>query len=196
MKIPRLLALLAKEMADLRQNPAVFLPAALTVVNLALSTQGRWSLLFGTGPLAFAAVSAEEFVEGLRPSEEPRRAITVSFRAAPGHAGFFLPFRQSVGITLPEDLSFEVGPLAVSAQGTAGSVMLTLSSEARVEGAATLEPMPPKLVPTSMPASARKNRALARSAMMAMRSAVQLNRRPVAKVGTRAAATHVAAKTR
>src|SRR5947209_9882349 len=33
-----------------------------------------------------------------------------------------------------------------------------------------LEPMPPKLVPTSIPASARKKRAVPRSAMMAMRS--------------------------
>ena len=38
-----------------------------------------------------------------------------------------------------------------------------------------LEPMPPKLVPTSMPASARKKRALPSSAMMAIRSADQLN---------------------
>ena len=59
-----------------------------------------------------------------------------------------------------------------------------------------LEPMPPKLVPTSMPASARKKRALPSSAMMAMRSADQLNSRPVAKVGTSAAATQVAAKIR
>ena len=59
-----------------------------------------------------------------------------------------------------------------------------------------LEPMPPKLVPTSMPASARKNRALPSSATMAIRSAVQLNIRPVAKVGTSAAATQVAAKIR
>jgi cytochrome c oxidase cbb3-type subunit 1 len=36
----------------------LLLPAALTLVNLALSLQGRWSLLFGTGPLAFAAVAA------------------------------------------------------------------------------------------------------------------------------------------
>ena len=36
----------------------LILPAALTLVNLALSTSGRWSLLFGTGPLAFAAVAA------------------------------------------------------------------------------------------------------------------------------------------
>ena len=57
-----------------------------------------------------------------------------------------------------------------------------------------LEPMPPKLVPTSIPASARKNRALPSSATMAIRSAVQLNNRPVAKVGTRAAATQIAAK--
>ena len=57
-----------------------------------------------------------------------------------------------------------------------------------------LDPIPPKLVPTSMPASARKNRALPRSATMAIRSAVQLNCRPAAKVGTSAAATQVAAK--
>ncbi len=57
-----------------------------------------------------------------------------------------------------------------------------------------LEPMPPKLVPTSMPASACKKRAVPRNAMMAMRSADQLNMRPVAKVGTSAAATQVAAK--
>ncbi len=59
-----------------------------------------------------------------------------------------------------------------------------------------LEPMPPKLVPTSMPASARKKRALPSSATMAIRSAVQLNSSPVAKVGTSAAATQVAAKIR
>ena len=59
-----------------------------------------------------------------------------------------------------------------------------------------LEPMPPKLVPTSSPASARKKRALPSSAMMAMRSAVQLNNSPVLNVGTKAAATHVAAKIR
>ena len=62
--------------------------------------------------------------------------------------------------------------------------------------ASRLEPMPPKAVPTSMPASARKKRALPSSAVMAMRSADQLNSRPVAKVGTSAAATQVTAKTR
>jgi cytochrome c oxidase cbb3-type subunit 1 len=36
----------------------LLLPAVLTIGNLALSVQGRWSLLFGTGPLAFAAVAA------------------------------------------------------------------------------------------------------------------------------------------
>ena len=35
----------------------LLVPAALTTVNLTLSMQGRWSLLFGSGPLAFAAVS-------------------------------------------------------------------------------------------------------------------------------------------
>ena len=56
--------------------------------------------------------------------------------------------------------------------------------------------MPPKLVPTSMPASARKKRAVPSSATMAIRSADQVNIRPVAKVGTSAAATQVAAKIR
>ena len=59
-----------------------------------------------------------------------------------------------------------------------------------------LEPMPPKLVPTSIPASARKNRALPSSATIAIRSALQLNNRSVAKVGIRAAATQVVANTR
>ena len=57
-------------------------------------------------------------------------------------------------------------------------------------------PMPPKLVPTSMPASARKNRALPSSATIAIRSTAQLKIRPVAKVGTKAAATQVTAKIR
>ena len=35
----------------------LILPAALTVVNLAQTMQGRWSLLLGVGPAAFAAVS-------------------------------------------------------------------------------------------------------------------------------------------
>src|SRR3954447_8023768 len=59
-----------------------------------------------------------------------------------------------------------------------------------------LDPIPPKLVPTSIPASARKKRALPRSAIIAMRSADHENRRPVRKVGTSDAATQVAAKTK
>jgi hypothetical protein len=59
-----------------------------------------------------------------------------------------------------------------------------------------LDPMPPKLVPTSRPANAKKKRALPRRAMMAIRSADQLNMSPVLNVGTRAAATQVAAKIR
>ena len=56
--------------------------------------------------------------------------------------------------------------------------------------------MPPKAVPISMPASARKNRAVPSSATITIRSAVQLNNSPVAKVGTSAAATQIAAKVR
>ena len=58
-----------------------------------------------------------------------------------------------------------------------------------------LDPMPPKLVPTSRPASAWKNRALPSSAMMAIRSADQENIRPPRNVGTSDAATQVPAKT-
>ena len=56
------------------------------------------------------------------------------------------------------------------------------------------EPMPPKLVPMSMPASARAKRALPSRAVMAIRSPDQLNMRLAAKVGISAAATQVAAK--
>ena len=58
------------------------------------------------------------------------------------------------------------------------------------------EPMPPKLVPTSMPASASRARAAPSSATSATTSAAQLNISPEAKVGTRAAATQVRAKIR
>ena len=58
------------------------------------------------------------------------------------------------------------------------------------------EPMPPKLVPTSMPASASRARAAPSSATSATTSAAQLNIRPEAKLGTRAAATQVSAKIR
>ena len=57
-----------------------------------------------------------------------------------------------------------------------------------------LEPMPPKLVPTSSPASARKKRALPSSAMMAIRSADHENNSPLPNVGTSEAATQVPAK--
>ena len=57
-----------------------------------------------------------------------------------------------------------------------------------------LEPMPPKLVPTSRPANARKKRALPSKAIMAIRSADQENSKPLRKVGTSEAATQVPAK--
>ena len=75
-----------------------------------------------------------------------------------------------------------------------GSSIAGSASEAII--ISRLAPMPPKPVPTSMPASARKNRALPKRAMSAIRSAVQENNRPLRKVGTREAATHVAANMR
>ncbi len=83
---------------------------------------------------------------------------------------------------------------ATSAREKTVSSMAGSASEAII--ISRLEPMPPKLVPISMPASARKNRPKPSSAMMAIRSAVQLNKRPPPKVGTSAAATQVEAKTR
>ena len=74
------------------------------------------------------------------------------------------------------------------------TIMIIAGSASEANIISRLEPMPPKLVPTSMPTSARKKRAEPNSAVMAIRSAVQLNCSPVAKVGTSAAATHVAAK--
>ena len=72
--------------------------------------------------------------------------------------------------------------------------MIIAGSASEANIISRLEPMPPKLVPTSMPTSARKKRDEPNSAVMAIRSAVQLNCRPVAKVGTSAAATQVAEK--
>ena len=71
------------------------------------------------------------------------------------------------------------------------TIMIIAGSASEAIITSRLEPMPPKAVPTSMPASARKKRALPRSAMMAMRSADHENMSPVAKVGTSAAATQV-----
>ena len=76
------------------------------------------------------------------------------------------------------------------------TIMISAGSASVAIITSRLDPMPPKLVPTSIPASARKKRALPSSAMMTMRSADQLNSSPVAKVGISAAATHVVAKTR
>jgi hypothetical protein len=56
-----------------------------------------------------------------------------------------------------------------------------------------LEPIPPKLVPTSSPANASMKRAVPRSATIAIRSTAGLNARAVANVGTRAAAHHFVA---
>ena len=77
---------------------------------------------------------------------------------------------------------------------TVKTIMIMAGSASEANIISRLEPMPPKLVPTSMPTSARKKRAEPSRAVMAMRSAAQLKVSPVANVGTRAAATQVAAK--
>ena len=82
------------------------------------------------------------------------------------------------------------------------AMLTTVFSLALIAGSASvanidsrLAPRPPNAVPTSMPASARKNRPTPSSASIAIRSADQENSSPVAKVGTSAAATQVEANT-
>ena len=62
---------------------------------------------------------------------------------------------------------------------TVNTIMIMAGSASEAIITSRLDPMPPKLVPTSRPASARKKRALPSSAMMAMRSADQENSSPV-----------------
>ena len=83
-----------------------------------------------------------------------------------------------------------------ASSASVNTIMIIAGSASEAIIISRLEPMPPKLVPTSMPASARKNRDEPSSAVMAIRSAVQLNCSSCAKVGTSAAATQVAAKIR
>ena len=83
---------------------------------------------------------------------------------------------------------------AISA--TVNTIMIIAGSASEAIMTSRLDPMPPKLVPTSRPASARKNLALPSNAMMAIRSAVHENSNPVRNVGTSDAATQVDAKTR
>ena len=79
-------------------------------------------------------------------------------------------------------------------RATVNTIMIMAGSASDANIISRLEPMPPKLVPMSMPVSARKKRAEPISAMMAIRSPTQLKGSPVANVGTSAAATQVAAK--
>ena len=83
-----------------------------------------------------------------------------------------------------------------ASSASVNTIMIIAGSASEAIMTSRLEPMPPKLVPTSRPASAWKKRALPNSAMIAIRSADQENSSPAPNVGTREAATHVAANTR
>ncbi len=126
-----------------------------------------------TGMRAFSAMATMTNATSAMPSEIRRPTLAVSMCSA------------MVDSWVDPATSARVKTMMIMA-GSAREAIIT----------SRLEPMPPKLVPTSIPARARKKRAPARRATMAIRSAVQLNCRPVAKVGTRAAATQVAAKIR
>jgi hypothetical protein len=133
----------------------------------------RWVAGLSTGMRAFSAMATMTSAISARPSETRRPTSGEPMKAAMVESWEEPATRARV-------------KMMSSMAGSAKDEIIT----------SRLEPMPPKLVPVSMPAKARKKRALARSAMMAIRSAVQLKTRPVAKVGTRAAATQVAAKIR
>ena len=60
-----------------------------------------------------------------------------------------------------------------ASSASVNTIMIIAGSASEAIMTSRLEPMPPKLVPTSIPASARKKRALPRSATMAIRSADQ-----------------------
>ncbi len=76
--------------------------------------------------------------------------------------------------------------MIISIAGSANAAIITSRDD----------PIPPNAVPMSIPARVSRKRAAPSRAMMAIRSPVQEKIRPVAKVGTSAAATQVKAKIR
>ena len=73
---------------------------------------------------------------------------------------------------------------------------ISIAGSARADTSISRDaPMPPKAVPTSMPARARKKRASASSPTRAMMSAIAAVGRLTATSGTVAAASQVALKT-
>jgi hypothetical protein len=131
----------------------------------------RWVAGLSTGTRAFSAIETMISATSARPSETLRPASGESMKAA--------MFESCV---------------EPATSATVKVIMIIAGSASEAIVTSRLAPMPPKLVPTSMPASARKKRALPISAVMAMRSADRPIGRPIAKVGIRAAATQVAAK--
>ena len=109
-----------------------------------------------TGMRAFSAIATMISAISARPSETRSPTAADAMKAA------------MVESWVEPAISASVNTI-MSIAGSASEAIIT----------SRLEPMPPKLVPTSRPASARKKRALPSSAMMAMRSADQVNSRPV-----------------
>ena len=81
-------------------------------------------------------------------------------------------------------------------KASVNTIMIIAGSASEAIIISRLDPMPPKAVPTSSPAIARKNRALPSSPTIATRSADQLNGNPVTNVGTNAAAAQMPANAR
>ena len=104
-----------------------------------------------TGTRAFSAIATMMSAMSARPSETLRPAAGESMKAA------------MVESCVEPAISASVKVIMIIA-GSASEAIIT----------SRLAPMPPKLVPTSMPASARKKRALPISAVIAIRSADQL----------------------
>ena len=121
---------------------------------------------------AFSAIATMISAISAKPSETRRPTLPDAMNAA------------TVESWVEPAISASVNTV-ISMAGSASEAIIT----------SRLDPMPPKLVPTSSPASARKKRAVARNAMIAIMSADQEKMSPIAKVGTSAAATQVAANT-
>ena len=126
-----------------------------------------------TGTRAFSAIATMTMATRPRPSET-RKPTEVPSSFAAMIASEVVP------------TSSETVKITISMAGSASEAIIS----------SRLEPMPPKLVPTSSPASAVKKRAPPRRATSTMRSTLGPSRRSVLKAGISAAPSQMAAKVR
>ena len=158
--------------------------------DTAASMSARWRPEYSSTIASWTMVSSR-CVAGLSTGMRAFSAIATMMSATRASASEML--RPAWGPSMKEEIEeSSVEPAKRESVNTA----ISIAGSASVANIISrLDPMPPKLVPTSSPASASMKRAVPSSATMTMRSAAAPSARPVAKVGTRAAATQVLAKT-